>query len=146
MTMLPYIASISSWRCEFHPIGKPEQALFRYSSASAWRYLMDHGKKRERVDISPKGLGKAIIRNADPALVRLCAGEVSERMEGMAGAARSLSEPAVVGAATRLVVHRHGGVKNMVRRMKNSSRSWEILENTVVFILPFFSRLSLLNR
>lgn len=64
MTILPYTApSGCYWRCEFHPVGQPRKAFFRYSTGSSSKYLQDHHGGRVRRSISPKGLAQAIMRN-----------------------------------------------------------------------------------
>lgn len=80
--LLPYASpSGCSWRCEFHPIGRPGNALFRYSTGSGAKYLQDHCGGTVRRNISPKGLARAIMVSVPEDLKERCAGEVTEQME-----------------------------------------------------------------
>lgn len=81
MALLPYIADSSCWRCEFHPTGNPSKPFFRYTSASKGKYLNDHGGRRVRRSITPKGLASAILRHSSPALLKECEGDLSREME-----------------------------------------------------------------
>lgn len=92
MAILPYLApSGCYWRCEFHPIGQPKKAFYRYSTGSSGKFLQDHCGGSVRRSISPKGLARAIMVSIPDDLKQRCAGEVSRQMdEWLAGLERAL--------------------------------------------------------
>ena len=82
MAILPYAApSGCYWRCEFHPVGQPQQAFYRYTSGNAGGFLRNHCGGSVRRTISPQGLAKAIMISVPDYLKKRCAGDVSPEMQ-----------------------------------------------------------------
>ncbi len=94
LAVLPYAApSGCYWRCEFHPIGQPKHAFFRYTTGSAARYLQDHCGGSVRRTISPKRLAKAIMATVPEDLKQRCAGDcLVETEQWLVSLERALSQ------------------------------------------------------
>jgi hypothetical protein len=94
LAILPYAApSGCYWRCEFHPIGQPQNAFFRYSTSSAGRFLQNHCGGSVRRTITPKGLANAIMVSVPQGMKERCSGEPSlETKRWLEALERSLSQ------------------------------------------------------
>ncbi|MEM5330381.1 hypothetical protein VSR34_27795 [Paraburkholderia sp. JHI2823] len=75
LMLLPYLSPVGTWRCEFHPPGRPSQAFFRYTSASGSKYLRDHCGGSIRRNASPRALAEAIMVSVSDATKDACRGE-----------------------------------------------------------------------
>lgn len=80
MGILPYFGGAGYWRCAFHPPGKPNNQFFRYTSGSVTKYLDDHCGGRISGNVSPKGLGKAIMKGVPEWIREQCIGEPTPEM------------------------------------------------------------------
>lgn len=94
MAILPYLApSGCYWRLEFHPIGQPKKAFYRYSTGSAGKFLLNHCGGSVRRSISPKGLARAIMVSVPQDMKDRCAGEVTHQTdEWLAALERALDQ------------------------------------------------------
>jgi hypothetical protein len=77
MALLPYIGGPGCWRCEFHPVGQPLNPLYRYSSASVARYLLDHGGGSIHSNPSAQRLALTIIERVPRDAAAACEGRAS---------------------------------------------------------------------
>ncbi|MCK6375314.1 MAG: hypothetical protein L6Q69_14570 [Zoogloea sp.] len=78
MAVLPYATpSGCHWRCEYHPVGRPDRAFFRYSTGSGTRYLASHCGGSIRKDVSPRKLAESIMVSVPESLIEACSGEAS---------------------------------------------------------------------
>jgi hypothetical protein len=90
MGLLPYASASGCWRCEFHPSGRPLAPLYRYSSASVTKYLLDHCGGSIHANPSAKRLAQDIMRSVPRDAQAACEGTASpetlawlERLEAL---------------------------------------------------------------
>ena len=92
LAMLPYVYATGNWRCEFHVIGRPKKAAFRYSIANGPAFLASHCGGTIRKDVGYEKLAQAIWVSVPDDLKDACSGQAShETLEWVSELRRQIS-------------------------------------------------------
>jgi hypothetical protein len=79
MAILPYSHATGHWRCEFHPVCRPDRSFFKYTEGSGFSYLENHCGGTVSKNIKPNKLAEAILKSVPKDFLAQCEGDLDDQ-------------------------------------------------------------------